>query len=297
MIVIAAMVGPGIARAQHIDVLNEQINGQLVTGTGNFDTDTWTLGPRVFHRDFGTSFAINNPGFNSIGAGSPDLPSGSQALPAKHATVVGLSADDDRRRVKQPVLLEWTKIRDGVPGLTASDIKFGAPPLPSYTLTLYDISDVGHAADGTNTIVPGGVIDTTASDGFIHRHLYWFLQDNDGNGGTTPADGLYLVAIRMKMPGLSSSLPVFLIFGTPNSSVPAEDDVGLSLGPAAGESAGRLQRRRRRECGRLHRLAQTTLSESASSGLAGRRQRQWDCRPGRLRSVEDALRSDGPNHV
>ena len=36
MIVIAALVGPGIARAQHIDVLTEQINGQLVTGKREF---------------------------------------------------------------------------------------------------------------------------------------------------------------------------------------------------------------------------------------------------------------------
>jgi hypothetical protein len=226
MIVCAAFVGPGISRAQHLDVLNEQINGQLVTGTGNFDTDTWTLGPRVFHRDFGTSFAINNPGFNSIGAGSPDLPSGSQSLPASRPlswdflpmTIGGVSSN----------LFYWSgQDTDGVPGLTANDIKFGAAPLPSYSLTLFDISNVAHAADGTNTVVPGGVIDTTASDGFIHRHLFWFLQDNDGNSGTTPADGLYLVAIRMKMPGLRNSLPVLLIFGTPNSSVDAEDNVAF----------------------------------------------------------------------
>ena len=116
---------------------------------------------------------------------------------------------------------------DGVPGSTASDIQFGALPLPSYTLTLFDINNGAHSADGTNTIVPGGVIDTTASDGFIHRHLFWFLQDNDGNSATKPADGLYLVAIRMKMPGLRSSLPVFMIFGTPNSSVDAEDNVAF----------------------------------------------------------------------
>jgi hypothetical protein len=226
MIVIAAMVGSGSARAQHIDVLTEQINGQLVTGTGNFDTDTWTLGPRVFHRDFGTSFAINNPGFNSIGAGSIDLPSGSQSLPGSTPlswdflpmTIGGVSSN----------LFYWNgQDTDGVPGLTASDIQFGALPLPSYTLTLFDVNNGAHAADGTNTVVPGGVIDTTASDGFIHRHLFWFLQDNDGNSATKPTDGLYLAAIRMKMPGLSSSLPVLLIFGTPNSSVPAEDDVAF----------------------------------------------------------------------
>ena len=49
---------------------------------------------------------------------------------------------------------------------------------------------------------PVDTIATTGSDGFIHQHLFYFLQDNDGDGGTKPADGLYLVAERMKMPGL-----------------------------------------------------------------------------------------------
>jgi hypothetical protein len=222
-------VGSGIARAQHLDVLNEQINGQLVTGDGNFDADTWILGGRVFHRDLasGTNgLQGNNPGFNAIGAGSSDMPVGAQALPPSTPlswdflpmTISGVSSN----------LFYWNgQDSDGVPGLTQNDIQFGALPLPSYTLTLFDINNGAHAADGTNRIVPGGVIDTTASDGFIHRHLFWFIQDNDGNSATMPADGLYLISIRMKMPGLRSSLPVLLIFGTPNSSVAAEDDVAF----------------------------------------------------------------------
>jgi hypothetical protein len=116
---------------------------------------------------------------------------------------------------------------DGLPGLTPNDVKFGALPGPNYTLTLFDINNGAHATDGANTIVPGGPIATTGSDGFIHQHLFYFLQDNDGDSGTRPADGLYLVAERMKMPGLANSLPVFFVFGTPGSSVPAEDDAAV----------------------------------------------------------------------
>jgi hypothetical protein len=226
MIVIGVIVGPGIARAQHLDVLNEQINGQLVTGLANFDADTWTLGPRVFHRDFGTSFAINNPGFNAIGAGSIDLPSGSQALPANTQlswdflpmTIGSVSSN----------LFYWNGLNSsGMPATSSGDIHFGPAPLASYSLTLFDVNNGAHAADGSNSVVPGGVIDTTASDGFIHRHLFWFLQDNDGSSATAPADGLYLVALRMKMPGLKSSLPVLILFGTANSSVSAEDDIAV----------------------------------------------------------------------
>ena len=146
-------VGPGISRAQHIDVLTEQINGQLVTGNGNFDADTWILGGRVFHRDFGSSFAINNPGFNSIGAGSPDLPSGSQSLPPNTPlswefvpmTIGGVSSN----------LFYWNGLNaTGMAATSSNDINFGPAPLPSYSLTLFDISSVAHAADGTNSSCP-----------------------------------------------------------------------------------------------------------------------------------------------
>ena len=45
-IAIVLIVGSGTARALHLDVLSEQMNGQIVTGTGNFDDDLWTLGER-----------------------------------------------------------------------------------------------------------------------------------------------------------------------------------------------------------------------------------------------------------
>jgi hypothetical protein len=223
---VATSAGSGIARAQHLDVLSQQQNGRLVTGTGDFDHDLWTLGLRVFHRDFGSNYAINNPGFNSIGAGSPDMPAGASALPANQPlswdflpmTIGNHSAN----------LFYWNgQDSDGVSGFTPADVKFGPLPTSAYTLTLFDLNNVGHAVDGSNTFVPGGTIDNTASDGFMHRHLFFFLQDNDGNSTTTPADGLYLLALHLKIPGLVTSLPVFMIFGTPGSSVSAEDDAAF----------------------------------------------------------------------
>ena len=223
---IALSVGSGTARALHLDVLSQQQNGRLVTGTGDFDHDLWTLGLRDFHRDFDSTYATNNPGFNSIGAGSPDMPAGASALPANQPlswdflpmTINSLSAN----------LFYWNgQDSDGVAGFTPADVKFGALPTPAYTLTLFDLNNAAHSVNGTNTFVPGGVIDNTASDGFMHRHLYFFLQDNDGSSGTTPVDGLYLLALHLKIPGLATSLPVFMIFGTPGSDVSAEDDAAF----------------------------------------------------------------------
>ena len=66
-----------------------------------------------------------------------------------------------------------------------------------------------------------------ASDGSLHQHLLFALQDNDGNDATLPVDGLYLIAMRLKLPGLQDSLPVFMVFGTPGSSISAEDDAAV----------------------------------------------------------------------
>src|SRR3954470_5041994 len=75
------VAGIGTARAQHYDVLTQQMHNQLVTGTADFDSNQWLLGLRVFHRDFDTDYAINNPGFNALGAGSFSMPAGAEALP------------------------------------------------------------------------------------------------------------------------------------------------------------------------------------------------------------------------
>jgi hypothetical protein len=225
-VVIAITVGVAHSQAQHLDVLVQQMNGKLVTGTADFDQDAWVLGERVFHRDFGSSFAINNPGFSSIGAGSPDMPAGAQALPSH----TNLSWDFLPMTIdtRSQNLFYWNgQDTDGVPGLTPNDVQFGPLPGSSYTLSLFDKNSVKYSVNGANATVPGGVIDTTASDGFIHRHLFWFLEDNDGSSQTTPVDGLYLLAIRLRMPELANSLPVFMIFGTPGSSVSAEDDAAV----------------------------------------------------------------------
>ena len=116
---------------------------------------------------------------------------------------------------------------DGVAGLTPADVKFGPIPTPNYRLSLLDFNGGIHSVDGTNTIVPGGKIALTAADGFMHQHLFFALQDNDGNDATLPVDGFYLIAMRLKIPSLEDSLPIFMVFGTPNSSIEAEDDAAV----------------------------------------------------------------------
>lgn len=229
MLLIAIFAAPGIARALHLDVLTEQIGGQLVTGTGDFDHNAWILGPRVFQRDFDTSFAMNDPGFNSIGAGSPMLPAGSQALPDQTKLFWDFVPMTIGNRSSN--LFYWNGLdSSGIPGTSPNDVAFSAPPLPSYALSLQDINFFSYSATGANAFVAGGEIAKSGTNGLpgsLHQHNQWSITDNDGDGNTLPADGLYLVAIRLRMPGLRNSMPVRMLFGTLNSSVEAEDDAAF----------------------------------------------------------------------
>src|ERR1051326_5383881 len=164
------VVAPRLCWAQHFDVLVQQINGQLVTGTADFDNNQWQLGLRVFHRDFDSDYAINNPGFNALAATSPSMPAGARALPGNTdlswdflpmTITSGLSSVSKN-------LFYWNgQDTDGVPGLTPNDVAFGQLPGPNYTLSLFDKSNAKFSVDGSNATVPGGVIVTTNADGSL----------------------------------------------------------------------------------------------------------------------------------
>jgi len=220
------LAGSGFARAQHLDVLVQQMDGQLVTGSADFDHSDWELGSRVWFRDFDEDYAINNPGFNALGSGAPNLPPGSQALPGDAALswdFMPMTIDDVWQN-----LFYWDGLEsDGMPGLTPDDVVFGPPPGPNYTLSLFDKDNAKHSVDGADAVVPGGVIAETDAEGYLHQHRYFFLEDGDGNAGTDPADGIYLLAMRLKMEDLNDSLPIYMVFGTPGSSVAALDDAAV----------------------------------------------------------------------
>lgn len=226
MLLCAVLAGPGVSPAQHFDVLIQQINGQLVTGTADFDNNEWFLGRRVWFRDFDGDFAINNPGFNALASGSPSLPAGSQALPGNTPLAwdfLPMTIDTVSQN-----LFYWNGMEtDGLPGLTPNDVAFGPLPGPNYVLSLFDQANAKYSVDGADAFVPGGVIDDTATDGSLHRHRFFFLEDGDGNSDTLPVDGIYLLAMQLKMSGLESALPIFMVFGTPGSSVPALDDAAV----------------------------------------------------------------------
>jgi dockerin type I repeat protein len=211
-----------LVRAQHVDILVEQVDGRLVTGSADFDTDEWTLGRRVYSSEFDDDFAVDEPGFNALATGSPSLPIGSQALPGNMA----LAWDFLPMTIapQKANLFYWNGLEsDGSPGITLGDVQFGPPPEAGYTLGLFDKTGTAFTVSGGPVIVPGGVIDDTDGDGFLHRHRFVQLLDNDENSSTPPADGIYLFAMQLRMAGLANSKPIYMVFGTLGSSVAALD--------------------------------------------------------------------------
>ena len=67
--------------AQHSDVLMQDLNNRLSSGSANFVTGVWTLGARSYTQNFDSDFVIDDPGWNALGDGSPDMPVGAGALP------------------------------------------------------------------------------------------------------------------------------------------------------------------------------------------------------------------------
>ncbi len=219
--VLSGLAGPGTARAQHLGVLVQQVDGQLVTGQADFDNYRFILGQRVYPSEFDSDYAIYLPGFAAMGSGSSYLPAGSQALPGNtdlEWDFLPMAVDD----VSQNLFYWDGSDTDGVPGLTADDVAFGPLPGMDYLVSLWDKSGTKYSVDGSDTTVTGGVIDDTDADGALHAHRYYTLESD-----TTPADGIYLFAMELRMDGVETSDPIYMVFGTPGSSVAALDDAAV----------------------------------------------------------------------
>jgi hypothetical protein len=197
--------------AQHVDVLVQDLDGRLATGSANVTAGSWSLGRRVYSAEFDSDYAVSNPGFNALAANSPSLPAGSAGLPG------GAALSWDFLPLKIDGLLAnlfyWN-------GASPAAVDFGALPGPNYELSLFGRNaDVGVA--GAPDFVPGDVIEITATNGGIHAHRFFFLDSGDNNATTSPADGIYLMAMRLRMADLDRSLATYFVWGTPGSTLPA----------------------------------------------------------------------------
>jgi hypothetical protein len=203
----------------HADgILVQTIDGQLVTGINDDESGTQQIGVRAFTSQFPSTFAWSNPGFHSLS----NAPAGTSPLPESTnldwdflpMTEGGLNSN----------LLYW----DGS-GSTPDDVEFGPAPGPNYTITLFGRNNEAAAADGTSIMIPGKTIDRTLTGSGLrlHAHRYFFLDDGDGSTSTDPADGIYLIAMQLRMEGFRVSDPFYLAWGTLGASPDALESAAL----------------------------------------------------------------------
>jgi hypothetical protein len=187
-------------------------NGSLIVGQ---DSETTGGQPNWDTRAVGSLFApeyySDLPSFLSLAS----APAGTQALPTNTniywdflpMTVGGYTSN----------LLYW----DGQ-GTNIADVDFGPVPVPAaatdVTMGIYNTTDNASAlVSDTPDMLPGALLGVTNSGGSglrLHRHNYFLLDDGDGIAPTNVEEGVYLIALQLRMPGYGPSRPIFVVPGT-----------------------------------------------------------------------------------
>jgi len=190
---------PAPVAAQHVDVLVQILEGQVVTGAYDFGTATAQFPRRVFDRAFefreGNRMSGNDPGFNSVA--SP--PGSLQPLPP--------NTELRFRLVSHPALGGNFGYWDGEGPVRFVPLRGEA----SFEIAFAGVFGVLNQAwaDGSATDVEGFAIATTDPTGGLHQHLR--LSVVGSSVDRMPPVGIYAVALSLSVPGFAVSEPVFLL--------------------------------------------------------------------------------------
>lgn len=202
------------AHAQHFDVLvARDAGGKLATGSADFDAASFTIGLRLWTRDLVSGFS-SDPGFNAVSQGN--VPAGYLALPGN----APLGFDIVRFPIFDSTpanLWHWDGVDDDGDLDWSDNVRF-APVADGTSLgmTIFGAGGGAAAATGANVDVVGPTIQLTSSTGAVHRHPSYDLL------GPAP-EGMYLLSLRLTLPGLVPSDPIFLLFATDAVSLGAYD--------------------------------------------------------------------------
>ncbi|MCC7476668.1 MAG: hypothetical protein IT425_14865 [Pirellulales bacterium] len=211
------------------DVLLQTMNGKIVTGIVDDNSFFGTLGDRVHRSQFLSNFRSANPGFVSLATGSATMPPGAGGFPSNHNVYFDLVPMTVGSVVSN--LFFWNGADSNGGGLALEDVQF---VLPQSGLT-WDVIDKNFdlfATNASDQLIPGGLIDTTSADidpfdgidtGAIHKHLILQLSDNDGNAGTSPPAGAYMIALRARATGFDNSDPFVFVLRTSTTSNTVRD--------------------------------------------------------------------------
>jgi hypothetical protein len=162
---------------------------RLVTNGWVDATSAQILGQRIFGYDFQEDpddlYFIADPGFNTAGASAlpPGLPLGFNVLSGADFELSGN-------------LTYWNGI---------GAVQFGL--LPSGESIALSFSSSSVSIGGSLGEQPGFTIQTPGATGAVHRHLSSVI-----SGTGIPANGIYLMALELTVPGLEDSLPFFFVY-------------------------------------------------------------------------------------
>ena len=203
LLVLALAASSSSSAAVHVDVMVQQQNDTLVTGAGDYFGSFYTIGQRVFTGSLLSNYRAANPGFFALAESNTSNPA--EPLPAD----TGLYWDFLTMRNDFTVsnLFYWDGIDDADDGLSLDDVEFTVPDNELF----YLVNNGTYIADASDQMVTGGKIDTTAYDGSMHKHPAYIL---DASDGSTPDSGVYMVSLQVRMAGLETSEPFFLLMGT-----------------------------------------------------------------------------------
>ncbi len=231
---VLAIAGVGSAVAQeHFDampVLDPATPGFMPTGSFDFDGFSVEQLPQqtVYGNDLedagpGTGVFVGETGFTALsataaatqlaGTGFSNLAGGLDLrFDFRSFTLPGSSA--------QANLFYWDGADTNGNMDPSDDIAFA--PATGAILTLEKDGGLTSAAvSGVDLATPGFVIGATAFDnpgtpgvdetGFLHLDLDALLDDGDGDGLTSAAAGIYVMSMRLSVPGAASA-PIFWVY-------------------------------------------------------------------------------------
>ncbi|MBI1335902.1 MAG: PEP-CTERM sorting domain-containing protein [Phycisphaera sp.] len=195
----------GTARAEHADALIA-IGPSNPLATGQYDFDggnVVNLDTRVYEGEFegpfGNVWTIDEPGFNALSSSLGGLPAGYSTLPG--STSVSFDALAFTLGSSTSNLWHW----DGAGGVNFTPVT-GPTVLEIAKSPTVIFSSI---LDGSATDVTGFVIDTTGSDGFLHKHIDFSVYNTDASA---PATGFYLWSLEIHVGSLVSE-PVYFVHG------------------------------------------------------------------------------------
>jgi len=228
---LAALVAPSHALASG-DVFVAASEGKIVTGqiepvggvgqndpVDSSNVDDFKTDVRVFESEFDSFGSIDEPGFIGVSQTShDDLGTGLDAL----------SSSTDLDFAVEPVTFSTTprNLWFWQPASTSdTSVSFGAPQTDDQIDIDFGPSTLA-TADGSNAS-PSALLQQTASDGGMHRHLTFNL--TDASAGST-AEGIYLLSLSLAMSGFETSDPFYILFATDELS-------GVALGETEAHEA------------------------------------------------------------